>query len=280
MLRASEVTAELRLISLLRGRLEISRLDLTEPSLNLVHGEAGAGTWRRCWNVRRNSTGADGEAEVGRRPAFPYIEATSGRINFKSGPGEKTLRADERRFLVVAGFREHLGNAAESAALPHRLEFERHGLLLIRGRGSGRNVARHPLDFNVSGAAHNSASSQNFSPGTTRLAGRNPAGPGDFGHSGETEDQQQLFDRRLSPLRHYQWQGASPGSALRRRVQRCTHDFQEVLCSAPIGNGLITLTGDAGFPGSHEYSLAASAHDIPAAPLVSLAQRIQDLFSG
>ena len=45
MLRASEVTANLRLISLMRGRLEISRLDLTEPSLNLVHAEDGR------WNL-------------------------------------------------------------------------------------------------------------------------------------------------------------------------------------------------------------------------------------
>src|SRR5579871_1894212 len=33
MLRASEVTADLRLTSLLRGRIEIARLDLAEPSL-------------------------------------------------------------------------------------------------------------------------------------------------------------------------------------------------------------------------------------------------------
>ena len=45
MLRASEVTASLRLMSLLRGRLEIGRLELTEPSLNLVHGINGG------WNL-------------------------------------------------------------------------------------------------------------------------------------------------------------------------------------------------------------------------------------
>ena len=38
MLRAQQVTASLRLTSLTRGRLEIARLDLTEPSLNLVRG--------------------------------------------------------------------------------------------------------------------------------------------------------------------------------------------------------------------------------------------------
>jgi uncharacterized protein involved in outer membrane biogenesis len=45
MLRANEVTAILRLTSLLRGRLEIARLDLTEPSLNLVRGANGR------WNL-------------------------------------------------------------------------------------------------------------------------------------------------------------------------------------------------------------------------------------
>src|SRR5580704_10330981 len=45
MLRAGEVTASLRLTSLLRGRLEIARLELTDPSLNLVHVPAGR------WNL-------------------------------------------------------------------------------------------------------------------------------------------------------------------------------------------------------------------------------------
>ena len=39
MLRARAVTASLRLTSLLRGRLEIARLSLTEPSLNLVSAQ-------------------------------------------------------------------------------------------------------------------------------------------------------------------------------------------------------------------------------------------------
>ena len=44
-LRAPDVTASLRLSSLLRGRLEISRLNLSEPSLNLVRRDDGR------WNV-------------------------------------------------------------------------------------------------------------------------------------------------------------------------------------------------------------------------------------
>jgi len=44
-LRAQEVTAVLRLSSLVRGRMEISRLSLTEPSLNLVRRDDGR------WNI-------------------------------------------------------------------------------------------------------------------------------------------------------------------------------------------------------------------------------------
>ncbi|HKN37455.1 MAG TPA: AsmA family protein, partial [Terriglobales bacterium] len=45
MLRAQEVTAALRLRSLLRGRFEIGRLSLKEPSFNLVRRDDGH------WNV-------------------------------------------------------------------------------------------------------------------------------------------------------------------------------------------------------------------------------------
>src|SRR6202451_4105531 len=45
MLRSSEVTAVVRLTSLLRGRLGVSRVELTEPSLNLVRREDGRWNW-------------------------------------------------------------------------------------------------------------------------------------------------------------------------------------------------------------------------------------------
>jgi AsmA protein len=46
-LRAQEVSAALRLSSLLRGRIEISRLILTEPSLNLTRNSEGR------WNIEK-----------------------------------------------------------------------------------------------------------------------------------------------------------------------------------------------------------------------------------
>ena len=52
-----------------------------------------------------------------------------------------------------------------------------------------------------------------------------------------------------------------------------THDFHEVLCSSPVGNGLITLTGDMGLPGSHLFSLMIRAVNVPAGAAFVLAER-------
>src|SRR5579863_2495446 len=90
MLRASEVTAYLRLTSLIRGRLEIARLELTEPSLNLVHQPDGR--WNLEALLERTAhmpLAPTAKAKSEPRPAFPYIECTSGRINFKVGAVKK-----------------------------------------------------------------------------------------------------------------------------------------------------------------------------------------------
>ena len=83
MLRADTVTAYLRLTSLWRGRLEIGTLDLDSPSLNLVRRDDGH------WNIEeligrasQTNPAPTGKARPENRPRFPYVEATTGRINF------------------------------------------------------------------------------------------------------------------------------------------------------------------------------------------------------
>src|SRR5208337_3298538 len=80
LLRAQDVNAVLRLRSLLRGRIEIARLSLTEPSLNLVRGPQGR------WNLAellerasRTAVAPTSKASSEKRPGFPYIEGDSGR---------------------------------------------------------------------------------------------------------------------------------------------------------------------------------------------------------
>ena len=101
MLRAQQVTASLRLTSLMRGRLEIARLDLTEPSLNLVHGPQGR------WNIEalveraeKNPTAPTSKPKSEKRPGFPYIDASSGRVNFKFGPEKKPYALADADFSL------------------------------------------------------------------------------------------------------------------------------------------------------------------------------------
>ena len=89
-LRSSDVAAWLRVISLLRGRIEISSLSLSDASLNL--GRNSQGKWNFEELVERASKSSTAPTTAGKREPrrkFPYIEAGAARINFKNGV-EKT----------------------------------------------------------------------------------------------------------------------------------------------------------------------------------------------
>jgi len=91
LLHANTVTASIRLLSLWRGRLEISRISVDEASLNLVRTAAGR------WNLDAllgSSAGQPSPGQPGpgagllpsrRKVPLPYLEATNSRINIKNG---------------------------------------------------------------------------------------------------------------------------------------------------------------------------------------------------
>lgn len=89
LLRAPDVTAWLRVSSLMRGKLEIASLDLGEASLNLTR--SADGTWNIQDLLEKTSRSETSPINSGmlRRPRFPYVEASKARINFKVG-AEKT----------------------------------------------------------------------------------------------------------------------------------------------------------------------------------------------
>jgi uncharacterized protein involved in outer membrane biogenesis len=81
-LYANQVKAAIRLFSLWRGRLEISRISVDEASLNLVRTTDGR------WNLDslfRNAAQAQPGGSKPRRQSLPYLEATNSRINIKKG---------------------------------------------------------------------------------------------------------------------------------------------------------------------------------------------------
>ena len=91
MVRAQDVSAAIRLTSLLRGRLEIATLSASDPSINLVRNDEGR--WNLASLLERSAhipAAPTGKPPSERRPAFPYLEATHARINFKIGQAKKS----------------------------------------------------------------------------------------------------------------------------------------------------------------------------------------------
>ncbi len=85
-LRAPEVVLEPRLSSLWRGRFELSRVELTDASVNLVR--AGDGSWNVSSVLLQASqvpNAPTAQPHAGPSPRFPYIDATGARINIKRG---------------------------------------------------------------------------------------------------------------------------------------------------------------------------------------------------
>ncbi len=85
-LHANTVTASIRLLSLWRGRLEISRVSVDEASVNLVRLASGR------WNLDplfktavAQAHPGPGNATVGKPLPLPYLEATNSRINLMKG---------------------------------------------------------------------------------------------------------------------------------------------------------------------------------------------------
>jgi len=60
-------------------------------------------------------------------------------------------------------------------------------------------------------------------------------------------------------------------------VEYSAHEraFHQIACNAPVGTGLITLAGEAGFPGNSRYSLDLTAHEVPASAIAALAQHVK-----
>ena len=148
----------MRVSSLLRGHLEISRLSLSEPSLNLVRNPEGR------WNLEgmleraaRTPVAPTSKTRSEVRPGFPYIEADHGRINFKSGP-EPNLTASPKPISPVQDWENAWG--VRLKAQPMRTDFNLSdtGLLEVeRCLGNAPSIfTKHRFNLLCSGRAPSS----------------------------------------------------------------------------------------------------------------------------
>ena len=278
MLRAGEVTAVLRLTSLVRGRLEIARLDMTEPSLNLVRGPDGH------WNVEtllehtaRVPLAPTAKARLEPRPGFPYIEGSSGRINFMVGREKGPYAMTNADFSLWQESADAWGVRLKAQPIRTDLNLNDTGILRVDGTWQRAAVLRDtPMSFSLDWDRPQLGQLTKFLTGV------------DQGWRGGVQLEAKLTgtpaklmvasDSSIQDFRRYD---ITSGDALRLAVhcnaQYSSVDraFSDILCSAPVADGFISLKGAAGLPGSHNYDLVLNAERVPASALVSVVHRVK-----
>jgi hypothetical protein len=276
MLRAAEVTAVVRLTSLARGRLDISRLELTEPSLNLVRTADGR------WNLEallerteRTPLAPTAKSKLEARPGFPYIEASSGRINFKSGQEKKPYALLNADFALWQESENTWGVRLKAEPLRTDMSLSDTGLLRMSGTWQRAGSLREtPLQFSLEWDR------AQLGQLTKLVSGNDEGWRGevrlDATLKGIPASMQVSVDASIQDFHRYD---ISSSEAL-QLTSHCNSVYSsteavmhEIFCSAPVGNGMITLHGDAGLPGVHKIDLALNVENVPVGAVAQLARR-------
>jgi len=275
MLRAESVTAYLRLTSLWRGRLEIGTLDLDNASLNLVRRSDGH------WNLeelveRASQTNPAPTAKTRpeARPRFPYVEASSGRINFKLGAVKKAFAFTDADFALWLESESLWGMRLKARPVRTDVNINDTGTLKLEGRFQrASNLRDTPLYLKL-----------NFSDGplgqlTKLFYARDRGWRGNVRVSavltGTPAALGVTADAQVDDFRRYD---IATGEALRLRTH-CTATYSspndalfDVRCESPVGGGVLRIRGDAAGWGLGGYDWDISGEHIPAERVVAFAR--------
>ncbi|MGH9500239.1 MAG: AsmA family protein [Terriglobales bacterium] len=276
-LRAQEVTALLRISSLLRGQLEIATLSLTEPSLNLARNPQGH------WNLEnlveradRISAAPTGKSKMEKRPAFPYIEASHGRINFKFGQEKKPYALTDANFSLWQDS-ENMWSMRLKAQ-PVRTDFNLTDTGILRVTGSWQRAPTlrdMPLQFTflwdraqLGQLTKLAYGNDKGWRGAVRMTAELAGTPAHLAVTAEAA---------AEDFRRYD----IPGGGAMRLAAQCTAQYSSIDntlsdgdCTAPMTAGAVRLTGSIGNPlGARSYDLMLAADSVPLQSLVVLARR-------
>ena len=278
--RAQEVTAFLRVTSLLRGRIEIARLNLTEPSVNLVRDS------QAHWNIEslldRTSkivVAPTGKSKLEKRPGFPYIESTGGRVNLKIGAEKTPYALTDADFAFWQDSEDSWGMRLKAKPVRTDFNLSDTGLLVVDGTWRRAvNLRDTPVHFAVEwekaqlGQATKLAFASDQGWRGALLWNATFTGtPGD------------LLVRTVLSVDDFRRFDVPGGSALPLAAQCSAHysspdqSLSKLLCIAPVGNeATLALNGAIlNIGGPRSYDLRAIAHNVPIQSLLSLVRHAE-----
>jgi hypothetical protein len=266
-LRAQEVTALLRLSSLLRGRMEISRLSLTEPSLNLVRRDDGR------WNIENffERTAQIAVAPTGKtvsepRPAFPYIEADRGRINFKFGAEKKPFAITDAKYAFWQDSDNSWGMRLRGQPVRSDMNLSDTGVVKMSGEWQrAHSLYDTPVQFSMQWDGAQLGQFSKFLSGEDR--GWRGTVRTTLEFSGTPANLLVRFDGLLQDFRRYDIAGTSPldlTSHCEAHYAVAERSLREVACLSPVGDGSLSVTGEASnLLGPRRYAVHIIAARIP-----------------
>jgi AsmA protein len=274
MVRASEVSASLRVRSLLRGRLEVSRLSLADPSLNLVRSRDGHWNLENLIERAARTEAAPTATAQSERPAFPYVEADNARINFKLGTEKKPYALTEATLSFWQESENTWGMRLKARPVRTDFNLSDTGTLSLDGIWKRSASLRDtPLQFRIE---WDKAQLGQF---TTLVLGSDKGWRGalkiDATISGKPHSLQIVTDASISDFRRFDILG---GNSVDLKTHCTAHysssdrSFSAIGCQSPVGAGLITVSGNiTGFYGP-TYDLALKAANVPVQSLATLAR--------
>jgi hypothetical protein len=280
-LRSSSVVAYLRILSLWRGRLEVSRIHFDDASLNLVREPNGV------WNLASVLIQAahipnapTGQRYAGSAPRFPYIEAENARINFKQG-NEKMPLSFLNSDLSISLNSDNdweLHFKAQPVRTDLNLYLGDTGMLRIDGTLHRAAMLREmPLKLKVewSGVPLGQLSRLTLGHDMDWRGGLNVEGQ----VSGTANLAQIHAQLKIAGLHRSEFSAAHPLDvaaschALFRKEARL---LDEVSCASPIGGGGLLLSGAIQEVQTQpQANLKLEIHRVPAAAVLSGLQEVR-----
>lgn len=278
-LHANTVTASIRLTALWRGRLEISRISVDEASLNLVRASPGH------WNLNalfRNAAARAGSVPglaAGPVTRLPYLEATNSRINIKDG-AEKlpfSLINTDLSFWQEDSGEWRIRLRGQPARTDLSLDLGDTGVVRMEasmGRAPALQQVPVHLDLDWREAQLGQLA--------RLIIGTDPGWRGDLTgelHLDGTPDAAQVKTRlRASGVHRTEFAPSEPldfdanCSFIYHSSRRA---LQNLLCSSPLGRGLVRLAGDLPGPDAPP-ALSLELDRVPAAAVLDLLRTVRN----
>jgi hypothetical protein len=282
MVRSGDVSAALRLSSLLRGRLEISRLSFSEPSLNLVRNSDGH------WNLEdllqraaRVSVGPTARRKLQPRPSFPYIEAKGARINIKLGPEKTPYALSDADFSLWQDSENTWGVRLRAQPFRSDSNLSDTGILRIEGSWQrAQSLQITPVQFRIEWDQAQLGQATKFFWGddkgwrgaitiSTLVAGT---------------PEKLILDAQSSIQDFHRYDISSDALTLRAhcrgRYSSTDQTISQLACRAPVRDGFIDVAGTfAAKLASPSYELRISAQNLPLQSVVEFARHTKKNIS-